>query len=1223
MVAAGFAITAIVAQRARVRADTEARGSFDAVCREIQVKIEDRLDHHRQILRSAAAYFALDAHVSRSDWRAYCERQKISRTQPGSYGLGYAAVVPKAQLAAYVASIQADGMPDFHVWPAGDREIYTTIPYLEPQEGRNLRVFGYDMATEPVRRAAMEATRDGDTSTLSGRLQLVQETGEDVQAGTIMYMAVYRKGRPIATVEERRAALQGWVYSPYRMNDMVAGILGPSGAALLQHLRLEIFDGTEARPAALLYDSQRDHPGKAASSSVLERSSAMEFAHRKWLLQFTQHGDAPGANYGEFWLTTIGGSIGSVLLAGLVLSLTNTRARARAIADGLTSDLRHSEERWKFALEGSGDGIWDWDTSKTYASLSRRWKEMLGYRDGDFGTEFNDWTTLIHPEDKPRVLAAATAHLLGQSPGYACEYRMHCRDGSWKWILARGLVVSRDAKGQALRMIGTHADISERKQAELVLRESEERHRRILATAMDGFWRVDRQGNFLEANEAYGRIVGYTPDELLKMNIADVEALESPAQVAARIQTIVRDGEARFESQHRRKDGTIADVQVSVKHWPGEGGQMIAFIQDISARKQAERARDEVHDRLQKLASRLPGVVYQFLMRPDGTFAFPYASEGLRELYGIAPEDVTADGAKVFSVVHPDDLAALQASILASARDLSAWHHEFRVRRLDGTERWLRGNSTPERRDDGSTLWHGFLSDMTAHRATEAALRLRSAALEAAANAIVITDREGRIEWANPAFTQLSGWTVAEAVGRNPGEFIQSGEHDAAFYAQMWTTILAGKVWHGEIINRRKDGAIRTEEMTITPLRDEQGKLSHFIAIKHDITDQKAMETHFLHAQRMEAIGALAGGIAHDLNNILVPILMVTGMIRDELKEESSRELLAMAQSSAQRGAEIIKQLLTFSRGQEGERTLVQPRHLISEMLKMMRETFPREIDLGQDLPPDLWTVIADPTQLHQVLLNLCVNARDAMPEGGHLRLTAANVSLAEGDPRLPPPAKPGYYMVMEVSDTGHGIPADIRHRIFDPFFTTKPVGKGTGLGLSTVVGIVRNHGGFVTVVPRSPKGTTFSVFLPATPEGTEAAAATPTPPPSPADASVTVMVVDDERDGRDTLRMFLEQQRFQVITATHGEDAIGLFLQHRKRINVVLTDLMMPVMNGPTLIRTLRAIDPNVKIIAMSGLVDPAQLRHLATLGVTNLLMKPHDGVALLAAIHRELGDN
>ena len=514
------------------------------------------------------------------------------------------------------------------------------------------------------------------------------------------------------------------------------------------------------------------------------------------------------------------------------------------------------------------------------------------------------------------------------------------------------------------------------------------------------------------------------------------------------------------------------------------------------------------------------------------------------------------------------------------------------------------------------------LSGNAQRETAEATLRLHSAALEAAANAIVITDRHGVIEWANPAFSALSQWPLAEAAGKNPRDLVKSGEHDPGFYRQMWDTLLAGKVWRGEIVNRRKDGALRTEDMTITPLRDAQGAVSHFIAIKQDITDHKTMEAHFLHAQRMEAVGALAGGVAHDLNNILAPIMMVSSVLKEKLTDAGDRELIAMTLTSAQRGADIIKLLLTFSRGQDGERTVLQPRHLINEIVMLMRETFPRGINLNQQLPGGLWTVDANPTQLHQVLLNLCVNARDAMPDGGHLRISAANVTLEEGNPGLPPHAKPGPFVVIAISDTGHGIAPHIKHRIFDPFFTTKPLGHGTGLGLSTVLGIVRNHGGFVELDSAPHAGATFRVYLPAIPDGVAPAAAPLPLPARPRVDGLTILVVDDERDVRDSLRVVLERQNFQVLTAIHGGDALAQYLRHRDTISLVLTDVMMPVMNGVILVRALRAIDPALKVVVTSGMSEVAQRMELAVLGVRDVLMKPYDGPTLLETVQRRLAE-
>ncbi len=605
--------------------------------------------------------------------------------------------------------------------------------------------------------------------------------------------------------------------------------------------------------------------------------------------------------------------------------------------------------------------------------------------------------------------------------------------------------------------------------------------------------------------------------------------------------------------------------------------------------------------------------------RADGTVL--YRSPSWSRIDGYPNADRVERS--VFEGVHADDEDSVRrawAKLVTEPRTF--FKAEYQVRRQDGSWCWV---ETSGQNFIGSADVQAVVltsRDITERRSSENVLRLRAAALEAAANAIVITDRDGLVEWANPAFYQQSGWSSAEAKGKNLRELVKSGQQGAEFYRQMWASIVAGGVWHGEIVNRRRDGALRTEDMTITPVRDERGDVVRFIAIKQDITDQKIMQAHLLQAQRMEAVGVLASGIAHDLNNILAPIVMVTGLIKDKLPEESDRELAAIAQASALRGADTIRQLLTFSRAQDGVRSLIQPRYLLKEMVVLMRQTYPREIDLQAELPEELWTIQADPSQLHQVLLNLCVNARDAMPRGGRLVIGATNRVLAESDPRLPPNVRGGPYVELAVSDTGHGIPQEIRHRIFDPFFTTKPVGKGTGLGLSTVLGIVKNHGGFVVLESSSSAGSTFKVFLPATPDGAVPVAGPASEPEPAGEEGRTILVVDDERTIRDSMRAVLEAQHFRVLSAAQGESGLAIYHAQRAKIDLVVTDIMMPVMTGVEMIRQIRVADPKIKIIAMSGLNEETHGSELAEQGVTDLLLKPFDGPELLKRVRRRLRD-
>lgn len=417
----------------------------------------------------------------------------------------------------------------------------------------------------------------------------------------------------------------------------------------------------------------------------------------------------------------------------------------------------------------------------------------------------------------------------------------------------------------------------------------------------------------------------------------------------------------------------------------------------------------------------------------------------------------------------------------------------------------------------------------------------------------------------------------------------------------------------------RPDGSIRWILARAFPVRDSTGKVCRIVGVAGDVTDRKKLEDQFLRAQRMEAIGTLAGGVAHDLNNILAPVLMASGLLKESLASPHDQSLLTMMESSAQRGAAIIRQLLMFSRGVTGERVIVQLRHLLKEMVGIMRETFPRDIALVESCAHNLRPVSGDATQLHQVLMNLCVNARDAMPAGGKLTLKADNIDLSPAQVAAHAPALAGHYVLLSLQDTGHGIPPEILGRIFDPFFTTKELGKGTGLGLSTVLGIVKSHEGFLTVRSAVGEGTTFEVYLPAIADMDEAPKNPENAPQSFGNREM-ILVVDDESQISATTHLLLEKHNYHVLTAANGREALARFLEHQDMIKLVLTDLMMPVMGGIALIRALRSMQPGLRIIATTGLGQDFKRAELTELGVADLVEKPCTPEVLLGTVRRLL---
>jgi len=381
-----------------------------------------------------------------------------------------------------------------------------------------------------------------------------------------------------------------------------------------------------------------------------------------------------------------------------------------------------------------------------------------------------------------------------------------------------------------------------------------------------------------------------------------------------------------------------------------------------------------------------------------------------------------------------------------------------------------------------------------------------------------------------------------------------------------------------------------------------------------DITEHKQMEEKVLRTQRMECMGTLASGVAHDLNNILTPVILSTNILRDADDPKTRESLLATIEECAQRGADVVNQVLTFARGATGERAPLKLDGIIQEMEKIIRVTFPKDIVITTSVPAELWPVKADPAQIHQVLLNLCINARDAMSNGGTLLISAENRTIDAAFSSLVPDAKAGDYAVLSVADHGTGIPREIINKVFDPFFTTKEVGKGTGLGLSTVLGIIRSHGGFITVESEEGRGTTFKSFLPR--EMKQAASDRLIDMEIPKGDGETILVVDDELFITNVTSIVLARNGYKVLTAANGIDALALYEAHADEIKVILTDVMMPGMDGVSLSRALKEIDHEVKIVACTGYAAETREEELRALGVNVILTKPYDAKKLVASV-------
>jgi PAS domain S-box-containing protein len=525
-------------------------------------------------------------------------------------------------------------------------------------------------------------------------------------------------------------------------------------------------------------------------------------------------------------------------------------------------------------------------------------------------------------------------------------------------------------------------------------------------------------------------------------------------------------------------------------------------------------------------------------------------------------------------------------------------------------KRWFQLAVTPVRKDRlaGAVVMH---VDITKRKQIE--MRFRRL-VDSNVQGVLFWTREGRVTGGNDSFLNLVGYTREEMeAGRINWQAMTPPE-----YAHLDRSCLeeidaggVGSPYEKEFI--RKDGTRVPIFLGAASFEDNRDEGVCFIL---DLTDRKKLEQQFLRAQRMESIGTLAGGVAHDLNNILAPIMMSIDILKNIHDTPQTREILETIEVSAKRGADIVRQVLSFARGVEGERIEIQPKHLLKDLENIIKDTFPKDVHLQFVIPSGTWTVTGDPTQVHQILLNLCVNARDAMPNGGKLTIEVENCVFDEHYVAMNLQAKAGRYVKISVTDTGIGMPPAILNKIFEPFFTTKPVNKGTGLGLSTVMAIVKSHGGIVNVYSEPGKGTTFKVYLPATEIATHEQANAAPRVTMPRGSGETVLVVDDEDSILTITGKTLQAFGYRVLTATNGAEAVATYAQHKLEIAVVLTDMMMPVMDGPATIYALMKINPAVKIIAASGLTANGSGNPSPGGKVKHFLTKPYTAETLLTTL-------
>jgi PAS domain S-box-containing protein len=872
--------------------------------------------------------------------------------------------------------------------------------------------------------------------------------------------------------------------------------------------------------------------------------------------------------------------------------------------------IRESEERFRLIAENSSDMIGRYSATGEVLYVSPASARILGYEPEDcMGRSIYQF---FHAEDVETVRQAHTA-LLNNSGTQSVTFRCRHKDGHYVWCESNARLVRQPNSAQEILAITR--DISQRQEADEALRESEERYRDLFENANDIVFTTDLAGNLTSFNKAGELVTGFTRQEVLEGNAL--------AGLTTEFRKIVREmlegklagkSKTQYELPLQAKEGHDLVLEVSVrlmtKNGQPTGVQGIA--RDITERKRTDEERAKLMKQLEAERTLLQAVLKQMpagvliVEAPSGQVllvneqAAKIMRRSIQELReGVQFESFHLDGKRYQAGEWPLTRAIQQGAVVTG--------EQLQIRRHDGAVITLQVEAAPIRNRRGRIV-AGVMAfnDITERRLAEEQIREQAALLNSAQDAIAVQDLEGRVLFWNRGAEQLYGWTSAEVLNHPLDELLYA-EPNPHRFPELLRRLQGSGEFKGEVQQITKDKCEIVVESRCSLVRDEHGRPKSVLVINTDITSRKQLETQVLRMQRMESIGSLASGIAHDLNNALAPILMALHTLQQRFTDQNSQHWLALIRKSAERSRDLVDQVLTFARGASGERLPLELDELIFDLATILKETLPKNIKLEVSVPDTLWPLVGDKTQIHQVLMNLCINARDAMPQGGTIKVRAENVQLKQEDVWTSEGVKPGPFVRVQVSDTGTGMPPEVLDRIFEPFFTTKEQGKGSGLGLSTSSGIVRGHGGFIEVKSEIGKGSQFSVCLPAEISEGELELETTTESPD------LILVVDDEPTLLEVTTATLETAGYRVLPVSDGHEALAVYRQRHPEIKVVLTDMAMPGLDGMAAGAAMQQINPAVKIIATSGLRSQQNIEEAKRVGVKAVLWKPYTADDLL----------
>ncbi len=865
--------------------------------------------------------------------------------------------------------------------------------------------------------------------------------------------------------------------------------------------------------------------------------------------------------------------------------------------------LHEREETLRAIFETIRSGLILVDAAGTIIYANPRMAEMLGRRiDQVIGSNYVDHT---HPSVSDEARANMRRLLRGEIDHVLVErlYRRH-DDSTFCGELSGSRL--HHADGSLRGLVGIITDITDRKRVEQSLRASEERFRNLVEQAQAGIWTINHEAVTTYVNPRVAAMLGYTMEEMNGRHLFAFMDGDGQAR-ASQLMNRRRQGIAEsHEFEFIRKDGNRIRTALSTSPMVDPTGSFqgaIAVVTDITERKRAEEALRESEERFRLLLNDVTMVSVQGY-GPDGTTQ--YWNAGSRRLYGYTAEE--ALGRSLLDLIIPPEMhdQVAQAVRQMAETGVPVPASELNLKRKDGTRVPVYSSHSIVQRPGHPPELFCIDIDLSAIKQAEVERERLSAAIAQSGEVVVITDTAGKIQYVNPAFESITGYRRDEVIGRNP-RILKSGKHDATFYDELWRTISSGRTWQGRFVNNRKDGQQYTEDATISPVRDAAGNIINYVAVKRDITEQLQLAAQFQQAQKMESVGRLAGGVAHDFNNMLTAILGYVELAVDRLPTgDPVRSDLDEIRRAAQRSADLTRQLLAFARRQTVTPQVLNLNDTIAAMLKMLRRLIGEDIELRW-IPHDRLPLIhMDPSQIDQLLVNLVVNARDAIAGVGRITIETAPATRNADDCGSDTGPTPGQFVMLAIIDNGCGMDEATRVQIFEPFFTTKGLAEGTGLGLATVYGIVKQNRGCIDVASAPGRGTTFRVYLPVHVVGQPHLKHTTKEAAAIQRGNETILLVEDEPAILALGTQMLQRQGYHVLPASSPGEALRVAQEHAGEIHLLITDVVMPEMNGRELAKRLLTLYPNLKRLFMSGYTaDVVAHRGVVDEGI-NFIQKP-----------------